>query len=262
MSRPSNRLQWGIPDQNINPWYDDFVSMVNQIDASVSGTVEDRNLIITGGGTITYSSLSLSWTGDIEISPSSTGFRSTIPAGTFPVGVGAGTMWMVDLVRNPQTDLVLTSYIGTKVNSKDNTFILATFDGINMRLRSSLIVPPAPPTPPTPVFNTNCLLHFEDVAPNIKDSSFANHSPMSLNGSSISSAEHKFGTQSLLLGGANQNIGTWSSEDWCFGTNDFTIDFWINFISYPVDGYADMVRITPEIGKRRALWTAHFQREL
>lgn len=45
----------------------------------------------------------------------------------------------------------------------------------------------------------------------------------------LDTAQKKFGTASLLLDGDSDYLTVPDSEDWNFGTGDFTIDFWIRF---------------------------------
>jgi len=46
----------------------------------------------------------------------------------------------------------------------------------------------------------------------------------------LDTSDKKFGTASLELDGATDYISIPDSADWSFGTGDFTIDFWVNFI--------------------------------
>jgi len=76
---------------------------------------------------------------------------------------------------------------------------------------------------------TKLLLHF-DSAP-IVDSSPRNQS-LTLNGGvTITAPETQamFGGYSGLFNGSTQFISIPDSEDWNFGSGDFTVDFWINF---------------------------------
>jgi hypothetical protein len=47
----------------------------------------------------------------------------------------------------------------------------------------------------------------------------------------LSTAQKKFGTASLAIDGDSDYVTVPDSEDWDFGTGDFTIDFWIRFNS-------------------------------
>jgi len=47
----------------------------------------------------------------------------------------------------------------------------------------------------------------------------------------LDTAQKKFGTASLLLDGDSDYVTIPDSEDWNFGSGDFTIDFWVRFAS-------------------------------
>ncbi len=49
----------------------------------------------------------------------------------------------------------------------------------------------------------------------------------------ISTSAAKFGGSSVFFDGAGDYLTTPQSPDWVFGTNDFTVDFWVNFAADP-----------------------------
>lgn len=81
---------------------------------------------------------------------------------------------------------------------------------------------------------TVSLLHFENRV-------------WTFNGSAkIDTTQKKFGTGSLYLDGTGY-LTTPDSEDWYFGTADFTVDFWVKFSSVPTDGnYAFFMNQRPD----------------
>jgi len=52
----------------------------------------------------------------------------------------------------------------------------------------------------------------------------------------IDTAQSKFGGASGLFDGSGDYLSTPDSDDWNFGTGDFTIDFWVRFNSLPANG--------------------------
>ena len=48
----------------------------------------------------------------------------------------------------------------------------------------------------------------------------------------LDTAQFKFGTAALLLDGNSDYVTLPDSANWYFGTNDFTIDFWVKFNSH------------------------------
>lgn len=84
----------------------------------------------------------------------------------------------------------------------------------------------------TPDSNTKLLLHSNgaDGATAFVDSAAGKTITASGN-SQIDAAQSKFGTASALFDGSGDYLFASDSDDWNFGTGDFTIDFWVNFAS-------------------------------
>jgi len=81
------------------------------------------------------------------------------------------------------------------------------------------------------------LLHMEDV--DLIDSSLSNHYRV-LNGVSRSATRYKFDNYSAYFDGTTSySIIVETSPDWNFGTADFTIHFWVNYVDYSRPGIAD-----------------------
>jgi Tfp pilus assembly protein PilX len=76
---------------------------------------------------------------------------------------------------------------------------------------------------------TKLLLHFNatNADDDFEDSSFyySNHK-IDTNGDAKSSTERKLGDASAYFDGAGDYLSVSDSDDWNFGTGDFTIDFW------------------------------------
>jgi hypothetical protein len=83
-----------------------------------------------------------------------------------------------------------------------------------------------------PDANTKLLLHFNgsDGDTSTVDSSDSAH-PITFHGSAeLDVDQNKFGSASLLIPNTtNDGISTLDSDDWAFGTDEFTIDFWVRF---------------------------------
>ena len=52
----------------------------------------------------------------------------------------------------------------------------------------------------------------------------------------VDTAQSVFGGASLLLDGNSDYLSLADSEDWNFGSGDFTIDFWVRFATLPAEG--------------------------
>ena len=104
----SPRLQWPYPSENQDPWWDGFVALVQAMDNSVFAAMEDRNIVLMGGGTMAFTASSglLAWDDDIEINSPVSGFRHTIAADDITVADNA--MVYVEVSRNLTANAVLT----------------------------------------------------------------------------------------------------------------------------------------------------------
>jgi hypothetical protein len=79
--------------------------------------------------------------------------------------------------------------------------------------------------------NTGLILHC-NTDTSFHDSSPSGHTVLGYGGAAIDTSEKKFGTGSLRTGyGSYLNVP--AHDDWAFGTDDFTIDFWVNFDTLP-----------------------------
>ena len=80
--------------------------------------------------------------------------------------------------------------------------------------------------------NTVLLLHFngEDGSTNFIDDSFAGGHTITAHGNAqMDTVEYQFGGASGLFDGNGDYLSIPDSEDWHFGTEDFTVDFWVRF---------------------------------
>ena len=79
--------------------------------------------------------------------------------------------------------------------------------------------------------NTVLMLHFNgnDGSTNFVDSSFGNRSVTANGNAQIDTAQSKFGSASGLFDGAGDYLSLADSDDWNFGSGDFTIDSWVRY---------------------------------
>ena len=80
--------------------------------------------------------------------------------------------------------------------------------------------------------NTVSLLHMDgaDASTTFTDNAAGGTHTWTANGNAqIDTAVVKFGTGSGLFDGDGDYISTPDSNDWYFGTGNFTVDFWVNF---------------------------------
>ncbi len=111
------RMQWPIPRENADPWYNSFVSLMDAVDASVFASKEDRNIIWLTAAATTFNSGTgvVSWDAVIELTASN-GVLWTIPAGS--VTLEAGEFAYVTLPRAPTVTVPLTVEKATTLASE------------------------------------------------------------------------------------------------------------------------------------------------
>jgi hypothetical protein len=78
--------------------------------------------------------------------------------------------------------------------------------------------------------NTKLMLHF-----NRPDNTLPKAVTF-VGGAALDTAQKKFGNSSLLLDGNGDYITVPDSDDFDFGTGDFTIEAWVNYFDYPFSG--------------------------
>jgi hypothetical protein len=118
-------MNWPYPSENQDPWYSPFEDMVSAMDASSHASREDRNILMGGGGTVSFSSTTgaLAWGEDFEIYSTEVGFLFTIAATS--VVLTDGQVLYVDLVRSPTAGTVLVPVIASQVPRSDSAYIIA-----------------------------------------------------------------------------------------------------------------------------------------
>ena len=126
----TNRMDWPLPAEGADPWYDAFVSLFDAVDASGYATREDRmGSILMGGGTVSLAPpmggsplLRLTWSAAIEIPAPLTGFRWDIAASN--IDLADGEYLYVTLVRAPSAVTTLTLQNAQVVPANDNNLVV------------------------------------------------------------------------------------------------------------------------------------------
>lgn len=121
----SARMKWGVPGQHLDPWYDAFAAMIAEMDADAYASREDRNILLTGGGTIAFNTTSglLTWSAAFEL-VAPTGFLWTLPAGS--ITLAEGETLYVELSRAPTSAVTLTAAKTTQLSAvTDQRAVLA-----------------------------------------------------------------------------------------------------------------------------------------
>jgi hypothetical protein len=132
-------MTWPYPAENQDPWFDAFVGLIIAIDYSGYAAREDRNIILMGGGIISFDAAlnTLSWASPIVLLAPNTGFLWTIPAGS--VTLFDGRLLYVDLVRAPTAPTTLLPLVSNQVPSSDTAFLLAVRRGSRVFWRNGAV---------------------------------------------------------------------------------------------------------------------------
>ena len=121
----STRMTWPYPSRSQQPWFEAFEAFVAALDASGYAAREDRQLVLAGGGTITWSTATsvLSWSATLRIVSPITGFQIQIPASS--VTVDDGFLIYANLTRAPTSNVTATAVVAARVPPSDSAIVLA-----------------------------------------------------------------------------------------------------------------------------------------
>lgn len=121
----TRRLQWPYPSDAQDPWFSAFESMVSAQDSTGYANREDRQLIITGGGSVSFDlgTSTVTWSADIEIVSPISGFKLVIAAGDADIAEG-GCIY-VNLTRAPVGNVALAMLSAGSVPNTDDAYVLA-----------------------------------------------------------------------------------------------------------------------------------------
>lgn len=133
-------MQWPFPSEDADPWYELWLGFVRAMDSSGFAAREDRNLIISGGGTITWNAggPGLNWTAPFNIYSPSTGFLVQLQANTLnPVN---GGVIRFDVVRHPGSNVSAAAEAALIAKNTDNSVVLAVRLGTSLYFRNGFIM--------------------------------------------------------------------------------------------------------------------------
>lgn len=135
----SSRMRFPYPAEFKDPWFDDFESLIAGIDASGYAAREDRNLLLAGGGTITWNvgTSTLSWSSDIVVVSTIVGFLLRVTDGS--VTLDDGQMLCVTLVRAPTSGTTIATFVESQIPSDDTSLVLALRIGDRIHWRNGVV---------------------------------------------------------------------------------------------------------------------------
>lgn len=103
------------PDEQRDPWWQQFLDLVQAIDANVFAEWEDRNMLVMGGGLVSWNAITntLTWATNIEFNAAPTGFLWRVLAGNLAVLDGEYVYFQA--VRSPLNNVAVTFFTGSQV---------------------------------------------------------------------------------------------------------------------------------------------------
>ena len=138
------RMSWPYPSENQDPWWEPFVSMLEQMDASSFAAREDRSVVLMGGGTMTWNVSgddgTLTWAEPIMFLSPIAGFLLPLPIAQSPKVLTSGQVLYVDLVRKPTDAQNVTVLVANQVPNTDDALLLAVRYGDALYWRNGLIL--------------------------------------------------------------------------------------------------------------------------
>jgi hypothetical protein len=132
----TSKMIWPFPTKDSDPWYENFLSMVTALDASGYASREDRNIVLDGGGLVSFTASSglLSWSAPIVLISPISPYKETIPAGL--VNLADGQFFYVNVTRAPTGSISLAPHVATQVPNTDDAYVIAVRDGSAVYFRN------------------------------------------------------------------------------------------------------------------------------
>ena len=134
----SSRMKWPFPNERQRPWYDAFEDFVAALDASGYASREDRHIVLTNGGTITWTvgTSTVEWDSSIDIVAPITGFKWQVDAASFTLD--DGELVYVTIPRAPTKTTSVVATKATQVPSTDSALLLCIRVGNRVYFRNGV----------------------------------------------------------------------------------------------------------------------------
>lgn len=133
----TSKLNFEYPAEGQPNWSVIFEALMNDIDVHVFIGIENPNLVLTGGGTITLDDglHTLTWTEDFHLISMLTGGDITIEPDTL-MGFEDGKIAYVEVARPVEGARILTMGVGDSLGDNYNKVFLALRRGSNVVFRN------------------------------------------------------------------------------------------------------------------------------
>lgn len=135
----SPRMEWPFPSENEDPWYPSYEDQIRAMDASGFAAREDRNLILSGGGTLTWNTTTgLTWTAPFNVwSPSTSFFSQLQPNTLLPAN---GQCIRSEIVRAPGSNRSVAAEVAPIMQNTDNSYVLGMRTGSSFVFRNGVVI--------------------------------------------------------------------------------------------------------------------------
>lgn len=130
------KMLWPYPTKDSDPWFAGFESMTGAMDASGYAAREDRNILISGGGQVSFTALTglVTWPAAIVFMSPISGYKLTLPAGS--AVLVDGQHLCVNVVRAPTGNSSLAAFVSAQVPNTDSAMLLAVRNGAAVYFRN------------------------------------------------------------------------------------------------------------------------------
>jgi hypothetical protein len=145
-------MQWPFPSNNQDPWFDGIESYFNAADASGYAGRENDQLVLSGGGDISFNAGVVDWTEDIDLFAAYTGYKWTIE-GPSQFTLEDGQIAYVTLTRAPSRNVTIAPVVSYQLPVGDNTVVFAFRNGSAVYFRNGASVEDG--TTITPITGSN-----------------------------------------------------------------------------------------------------------
>lgn len=142
----SPNLRLPYPGQNENPFYEAFQAFVSAVDRKLLGSVEDRNLLLSGGGELSWTLQPgggglLTWDEPFAVFSPVSGLLETLAAGS--ISLAEGEFLFVRVARLPLTPTTLVAAKASRVDldaGQGDPLIIGLRKGGKLYLRTGSVL--------------------------------------------------------------------------------------------------------------------------
>ena len=131
----TNKMMWSYPARDDDPWYEKFEQLTIAQDSSGYANREDRQIIMGGGGDVTFDAGtgSLTWAAAIDFYSLISGFKISIDPTT--VVIEDGEVIYLNLTRSPTQNLTVSTAAANQVPNTDDSMAIAVRVGTTVYWR-------------------------------------------------------------------------------------------------------------------------------